>query len=274
MDLTKPLLPEFQAYTDKFGMVQITSDGTQGLTSDNGNLWTAFYTLGLSLKGLMTTDERARLSQVYMNNFKSPGLLVRYPGSPDFEAQDDYCGMLMADSRLSPDFRSMADMVYEYGEDTKHCVEVDPREPVAATRKTNSILFTILSILTLGHIKWNYNPVAQDSFSIYSWLGRRMELIAAIQMTARKAVNPIYWLYWAGVMVSNILSKPQVDNSVADVLHYCNAISCAGYGPLTNLICSAFRRSVKRKFGDAGYMFGWSNQNPNHPIVSLLKGIY
>ena len=273
MNLTQCLIPEFQEYTDQFGMVQIGTNGVSGNTSDNGNLWTAFYILGLYKKGLVTVAEQARLIQVYSNNFKEPGLLTRYPGSPDFEAQDDYCGLLMADSMLIPKLRLFSANVYSYGENTKHCVEVDPREPNPSTLNEDKQIYTVLKILTFNHIKWNYNCVSPNSFSIYSWLGRRMELIAAIQMSARKPVNPFYWLYWAVIMIDNILSKPVQSNSVADMLHYCNAVSCDGYGPLTNLICKWFFNSVKKKFGDVGYMFGWSNGQMNHPLVSFLKGV-
>jgi hypothetical protein len=271
MDIRKPLIPEFESYADQFGMVQLESDGTKGLVSDNGNLWTSFYVLGLKLKGFMTPEESLRLKTVYANNFKVLGLLLRYPTSPDFNAQDDYCGIMMAGKLLGSDF---AKDIYAYGVDAKHCKEVDPREPIVSTNKTNRMLYGILKVLTLNHIKWNYNPVAPDSFSIYSWFGRRMELIAAIQMSAGKPVNLIYWCYWAAVMISNMISKPIVSNSVADVLHYCNAISCENYGFITRLICKAFRKSVHVKFGDAGKMFGWSNQQVNHPLVKFLEGVY
>lgn len=265
--------PEFIPYTDKFGMIQIESDGTQGTVSDNGNLWTAFYVLGLKLKGLMTIDDENCLQQIYLNNFIQPGLLTRYPGCKDFEAQDDLCGILMADSLIASGKSGFSGAIAEYGLDHNPKI-VDPREPNLAIQKQNDLLFGILSFITLDNITWNYNTVSPDSFSIYSWMGRRVELVAAIKMSAGLKCGIIEWCYWAAVMIKNIVSKPKVEDSVADILHYCNAISCAEYGPVTKRICQAFRRSVKKKFGDVGKMFGWSNQQVNHPLVKFLEGVY
>lgn len=269
MNLTQCLIPSIQPNVDQFGMVQ--PDGAD--TSDNGILWTAYYVAGLQLKGLMTDDEKLRLNTVFGNNFIEPGLMQRYPTSPDFEAQDDHCGILMADALMNSG-KLYAESIHSYGSNIQHCLKVDPRESNTSVLKQDKLLYMILNILFLGRIKWNYNPVSPNSFSIYSWLGRRMELCAQIEMTAKKPVNPLYWTYWALVMLSNTFSKPNISNSVADVLHYCSALSCEGYGPLTNLICKMFRRSVHKKFGDIGYMFGWSNQHPDHPLVKFLEGVY
>jgi hypothetical protein len=265
MDLTKPFISAFQTYTDQFGMVQLGSDGTKGTVSDNGNLWTAFYVLGLA-KNLeqIPQVEKVRLEAVYMNNFKTFGLLTRYPGSPDFEAQDDHCGIMMADCLLDPD-RNFTKEIYNYGLISK-VNGVDPREPVAATRKKNWWLYHALNILSLGHIKWNWNPVVPNSLSIYSWLGRRMELIAAIQMSARKSINPFYWLYWAIVMLTT-------SDSVGYVLHYCNAVSCKGYGKLTDWVCKKLVEKMVKTYGNVGNMFGQSNGQVNHPLVSYLSNV-
>lgn len=258
-------LPQFQPYTDQFGMMTINSSGD---TTDNGNLFTAHYALGLVLNNLVTPEEKARINQVYANNFIQPGLSVRYPGSTDFESQDDMFGIMSVDAMFNPG-RPMTNALYQYGKTST--TGVDPREPVVSTQRENFIAYWALKLLTFRD-RWVWNPVTPGKFSIYAWLGRQMHLIATMQMALRTTPNLIFWLYWAITMLQLVVF-PNKSNIDSYTLKVHSAIAVQGYGFFSNLICKAVKYAVKRDWGNFGNTLGAYFNNANHPVVALFSNV-
>lgn len=281
-------LPEFQAYTDKYGMTQI-----DGSTSDNGNLFTAHYAYGLVERKIITDNEKKRILQVYRNNFMEKGLQIRSPHDFRSNAQDDIYGLMSVEAMffLNPKDRLMTKEIYEYGK-TQHATGVDDSskerlrdvpafitkicgwfkvKPEDMTRGwLNRVLYKPLKVLGFGKLRWNWNQEKPRQFEAGQWLGRFPQLIATMQMAQGRWVTPWRWLYWAGSML--MLAKNWDTGMDSYTLRIHSAKACQGYGPLTNLVCWAVRKTVAKRQGDFGTVcakyFG-----PNHPLVKLLTGI-
>ena len=262
MDVSKPILPQFQPYTDKYGMI---TNNNQGLSTGNGNLFTAHYTYGLGPSFRLNEDERQRLLQVYTNNFSQPGLLCRTPAFPgDRQAQDDLFGLMGAEAILSVD-RVMTRSIYEYGKISAK--GIDSTEPFqgAQTRA-----YWAIRILTFGRCRWVWNNVEPGRFDEASWLGRFPALLAVMQMSLGKMVNPLFWLWWASTALYGAWFGNSTDNN-GDCLMLQGAIAAQGYGWLTDKVCNQIHKGIKRKYGSAGGLMAAYFQDPNHPLVNLLK---
>jgi len=249
----------------------MTLDNDKGDVGGNGNLFTAHYVAGLVSKKSMTDNERARILQVYENNFRFPGVLMRAPSKPDDRnAHDDIVGVMSADAQLNPDprYRALTRAVYEHGKNN-YCDGIDKTDTDRISQ--NTTVFKILKVLFLGKVRWTWNNVVPNKFHVSSWLQRRMEVMATMQMSLRERVNVIYWLYWAIVMYG--WARAEKDNREDDdILRYHLAVASQGYGWLTNKICAKVRKKIV-KDGGLGYILGDYFQKPNHPLVKLLKDI-
>jgi hypothetical protein len=264
-------LPEFQEWTDKHGMMQ---DNDQGNTTGNGNLFTAHYVFGLEANGKLTDNERDRLNRVYLNNFRVPGLLMRDPSNGNgWQAHDDIVGMFAADAIINGPHRFLTKLVYDYGKKVQ-LDGTDETEPAEDYREKNRKIYKILNIVTFGRVRWVWNNQNPTKFHAASWLQRRMEMMATMQMSLRKWVNPVYWLVWAVTML--MLPIGWVNREYRDgyTLRFHSAIACEGYGPITNWICRRVRKAVARDYGDFGGLLSAYFGKPHHPIVALCKDKY
>ena len=264
-------LPQFQNWTDEPGMM---TDNDSGNSTGNGNLFMAHYVFGLYVNNMLIASEKARITQVYLNNMREPGLLNRLPGANDWrQAHDDMIGLMGADALMNPNRadRALTRMVYQYGKSVK-TIGIDLTETSPQKVKQNTWGYRILKVLGLGNIKWVWNNVKPGLFDGSSWLGRRMEVIATMQMSVNKwLVNPIYYLYWAVSML--LLVYAPGDKSYRDgyTLRFHSALACEGFGPITNWICKKVRTAVARDYQDFGNLLGMYFAKPQHPIVAFCK---
>lgn len=255
------LLPEFQDWTDKYGM---TADNDQQDSSDNGTLFTAHYAYGLSLRGELD-KEKDRLTQVFQNNFVEPGLLCRTPSFPgDYQAQDDMIGLMGAEALMYPDpkDRQMTKAMYEYG-------KVDCSGLSSDATPQDSLVYTWIQKLT-GHTKWVWNNRESRKFRAGNWLGRFPNLMATMQMSLGESVNPFFWLWWAATMLQ-IVYMPNKGNQDGYTLRFHSALACEDYGPITEWICGKVKQAVVRDFGGLGSLLAAYFGKPNHPLVKLCN---
>lgn len=260
-------LPEFQDWTDQYGMIQ---DNPSGNSTGNGNLFTAHYVYGIVAKKLISDQEKARIIQVFLNNFIQSGLLCRVPSFPgDREAQDDIIGVMGAEALMCPNVedRKLTKALYEYGKISANGIDETDKS------SKQSISYWAIRMLTLGRCRWVWNNISPGKFNIFSWLGRFPNLMATMQMSQRKLVNPFFWFYWAVTMLW--LGFGFADKTYRDgyTLRMHSALACQGYGPVTNWICSRIGKAIQRDYGDVGGLISAYFNNPNHPLVQLLKGI-
>jgi hypothetical protein len=263
MDIAIPLLTQFKPYADKYGMI---TNNNQGLSTDNGNLFTAHYVYGLVSTNQTNDEEKQRILQVYKNNFLQPGILCRTPQFPgNRQAQDDMYGLMGIEALLSPNDRSMTASIYEYG--AKSASQIDSTEPFFGAQKR---AYWAIRILTLGRCRWVWNNIEPGKFDEASWLGRFPAFLAVMQMSLRKFVNPFNWIWWCASSLNSAWYGDNSDNN-GDCLILQGALAAQGYGPLTNWVCGQIHKGIARKYGSAGGLMESYFNDPNHPLVALLS---
>lgn len=258
------LLPEFQHWTDEFGMIIDTYDG---MSSGNGILFTCHYIWGLKEKGLLNDQERQRLIQVLRNNFIQPGLMTRGPAKlGDYEAYDDYIGIMGIDAMLGSNF---VQEIYQYGKDVRcddYDLTDDPKKGAL-----NKMIFSALNFFKFGRVNWVWNNKNPGKFNTPSWFGYRPDVTGTLIMARKKLINPIHWIYWAIYMLSLGLVKKDSHDAYILRTHMANA--CSGYGWLTEKICKYVHNKVKNDYIDFGKLLGAYFNKPEHPLVQLLYGV-
>jgi hypothetical protein len=270
-------LPQFQDWTDENGMM---TDNDQGWSTGNGMLFMAHYAFGLHATGQLTQDEMDRIIAVYKNCQREPGLYNRLPGANGwYQAHDDLIGLMGAESLIRPNRkdRVLTQEILDYGRKTP-ITGIDPTEPDPKKIKMMKWMYPTLKALSylnpfsFGKIRYVWNNVNPGTFQPSSWLGRRMEVIATMQMASGRFVNPIYWTYWAVNMLRVAAFKDKDHDGYT--LRFHSALACEGYGPVTSWICRQVRKAVARDFGDLGQLLGRYFVKMHHPIVALCYGKY
>lgn len=271
--------PQFQDWTDANGMM---TDNPNGNSTGNGMLFMAHYCFALHANGLLTDDEKHRIEAVYRLVQREPGLYNRLPGANDwYQAHDDLVGLMGAEALIHPDRkdRVLTKELYNYGISTD-IYAADMSDSNQTKDKWNAILFPFFKMASyLNPIHWGkicyvWNNVRPGKFHTNSWLGRRMEVIATMQMASGSAVNPIYWLYWAVSMLSLVYGKKNPLYQDGYTLRFHSALACEGSGFITNWICKKIREEVLKTYGGFGEMLLSYFNQPSHPIVVLGAGKY
>lgn len=262
---------DYKVYKDKFGLNQnVTDNGDEYGVSGNGLLYTTGYILALVDNNALNRDEVIRLLNVYQS-CQVPGESGLYHRTPtkvkDYNSLDDIFGVLLASKYL--DDGLMAKFIYSRGQMIVN--EVDESEgldhPVV---KLSNKVFPLLKLLTLNKVKWNYNNVNPTKFRMNTWLGRRFDVVAVIQMAANKPVNFFYWIYWAITMLM-IYTQDRKSNHNAFILRYTAARAVEGYGFMTNLVIKLFKKRFIKIWNSLGEVKAAYYNNPEHPDSIYLK---
>lgn len=269
--INKVQLPEFQDWTDKFGLMQ---DNSNQSTTGNGVLFTAHYVYGLCINNILSPEERGRLLQVLSSCVKPEGILMRSPDNGGgYQAHDDLVGLMASEALMCPDKkdRKITKKIYEYGKTAK-IKGKDPTEPDPKKISIHRWLYPLLKILGVGKIWYVWNNVNPGTFHVSSWLQRRMEVVATMQMQQNRwYVNPFYWTYWLISMLSLVV-KPNKEYRDGYTLRFHSALACQGFGPITNWVCKKVRRAIVRDFGGFGQVLdAYFGNSKAHPIGKLCK---
>lgn len=265
--VNKVLLPDFQPWTDSWGLMQ---DNDQGGTTGNGVLFTAHYVYGLYLNDLITSSEKDRLLKVLESCMLPEGILMRTPDNAiSWQAHDDYCGFLGAEAMLRPrGDRLLTEKLYEYGT-TADILGPDFEENNPKNTKLNKIAYYALKIIGLGKIKYAWNNIRPGRLHVATWLGRRIEMIATMKMSIDKFVNPIAWLYWAYFMLQGYISGFDKISQDGYTTRLHMAKAAQGYGTLTDWVCYLYLKQLKTHYGSLGAVLSDYFGKPHHPIVKL-----
>lgn len=261
------LLPEFQPFTDQYGLI---TDSSQGEPSGNGILFTGHYAVGLVEKNLINDNEKERLLAVFESCQRLPGLFMRSPvGQTNYQAHDDLLGLMGAESKLIPAKRDrkLSQSVFNYGMFVK-CEQVDSSEQDASKQSQNKLAFSLLKMIP-NSLKWLFNTKNPGTFHVNAWLGLRREVIATMAMASGNTVSAFDWLYWAISMM--LLKDSSSNNAYILSMHSCWAVE--GYGPLTDWVVARVQQRTKERYGDFGKLLGTYYQNPQHPLIKLLDGV-
>jgi len=184
------IIDEFALYRDKYGLTGLSTDGTQGHTSQNGTLFTMQYLICLkdNVSSNLFHQEVERLKDVYKSCEASPGLSRRHPDSDEYDSMDNQSAILTF-SALYDDGRYAKDMV-KYGEDTR-CEELDLSEKSEETQKWYKWARVFNFFRAPNHC-WNVKHPGK--FNIRAWWGRSPSLLGLSRMAAGKFCNPFLWL--------------------------------------------------------------------------------
>lgn len=268
------LLPEFQDWTDKYGLTQ---DNAQQGTTGNGVLFTAHYVYGLVANGLMTDEEKSRLLSVFDSCVQPAGILMRTPDNGGgYQAHDDLVGLMSAEALMVPNKadRKITKKIYDYGK-SANAHGIDPTEPDPKKIAMHKWAYPLLKVLGLGKIWYNWNNVNPGTFHVSAWLQRRAEVIATMQMQQNRFyVNPVYWLWWAITMMSLVM-KPNTEYRDGYTLRFHSALVCESFGPITAWICRKVRKVMVRDFGGFGQVLdAYFTPSKGHPLAQLCKDKY
>ena len=256
-------LPQFQTYTDQYGMV---TNNNQGNSTDNGNLYTAHYVYGLFATNQINDQEKQRILTVYSNNFSQKGVLCRTPNFPgNREAQDDMYGLMSAEALISPDHRVLTRSIYNFGKIPAQ--GIDSTEPFQGAQTR---VYWLIKILCFGRAKWVWDNIEPGKFDEASWLGRFPAFLAVMQMSLKEEVNPFFWLWWMATSLWSAWFGTQSGNN-GDCLMLHGAVAAKGYGKLSDWVCSQIHKGITRKYGNAGQLMSVYFQDPSHPLVALLS---
>ena len=270
-------LPQFQDWTDENGMM---TDNNQGYSTGNGMLFMAHYAFALHANGLLGGDEITRMIAVYKTCQREPGLYNRLPGANNwYQAHDDLIGLMGAEAVMCPNHadRLLTKELYNYGQNTD-IYAADTSDSNLTKTKWNKILFGVFKGLSLlnpfgfGKIKYVWNNVRPGKFHTNSWLGRRMEVIATMQMASGSFVNPIFWTYWCASMLLLVYGKKNPSYQDGYTLRFHSAVACQGRGIVTDWICKKVREEILKTYGGFGEMLLSYFNQPTHPIVVLGAG--
>lgn len=204
------LREEIKAFTDADGLVApgpVNPGDTR--TSDNGVMFTSEYYVLLALRGelepLDVSDWRSRTLQC----FKEPGLLCRNPvkyGVASQEGPDDYYGVIAASSIMDP---TIAQAILAYGKAREYTLD-----PIFdyVQEKTGDVLWLRLLRKVLGGIKvrYNFNNMGED-LTPESWMGRQLQLVAAMHFAANKKCPLLLRIFTALVIATSCINAPTSD---------------------------------------------------------------
>ncbi len=262
-------ISDFQPYTDRFGMIQDKTDGAIGVTSGNGNLYTAHYILAASDNSFLDKLTKERLIRMYSANEREPGLMMRAPDNRNgHNAHDDLIGCASA-SRLIDDGK-LAKRIFDYG-NTTFPNKVDESEgPDHKKTVLNRKLFPILCTLFKGQIKWCWNNIRPKEFHVTSWLFRRSDVIAVLELVAYKKTSVFRYLFLT-IMMGTILFQNKDTDHNAFILRYHMARAIDGINWYSSLLAGIVRNKVNKEWGSIGNVIGAYYQNEEHPAVKWLK---
>lgn len=260
---------DFALYTDRFKMIQDKSDGQMGLTSGNGNLYTAHYILAALDNGYLDNKTKSLLKSVYASNERESGLMMRAPDNRNgHNAHDDLIGCATA-SRFIDD-GELARRIINYGR-IKYPSKVDTSEgPNHKKTKLNKRLYPIVWALSLGKIKWNWNNINPQTFHVSSWLFRRSDVIATLELVAYGKTSFFRMLYLI-VMLGFVIFENENSNHNSFILRYQMARAIEGKGPVCNFLSRLVRNRMVKYYGNFGNLIGAYFVNNAHPLYKWLQ---
>lgn len=182
----KPIIADFIPYRDKYGLQQIMSQDGQGITTQNGTLFTVQYVIclynalkenGLHEDASDLIDEINRVKEVFRSCEVSPGLSIRYPNDKEFDSMDNNSALLVFsamfdDGRYAKDMRNLGLNVKCVGYDTTQDSE------------NNKKYYPLAKLFSFGSPKNYWNNNTSELFCFFGWYGRSPGFMGLIDLCA------------------------------------------------------------------------------------------
>lgn len=257
------IIEDFKIYRDKFGLTGLSTNGTQGDTSQNGALFTMEYIIHLindpNVSNIDKWAELNRLRDVYDSLEVLPGVSVRYPGDKEFESMDN-AGAIFTFSGLHDDGR-FSERAYKHGKSTR----ADGIDEIQDADKNKKFypLAKIMSGFRAPRFFWNNNNPTK--FCFQGWHGRSPAYRAFMKLTAGRFVGP-----WGQFMIfiGQFLGlTTNTGDSDARKLAYVNWQFLKKHNFVWALLyriwCSILMSQYANGMKD---VYGMYYRDPNHPI--------
>lgn len=182
------LIDEFRKYQDEHGLTSAYTNGTSGLPTQNGALFTIEYLLCLMADDETPQEEKIaeleRIKKVLRSLEKYPGVSARKPGDEEFDSMDN-AGALATFAGLFDD-GGFSKRCYDHGANTR-ATGIDVTQDVEMSRRYIA-LAQALSGFQPPRFFWNVSH--PDKWCFAGWHGRSPAHLAFLKMTAGRFVGP------------------------------------------------------------------------------------
>lgn len=168
---------DYKLYMDKYGLVHPWTHQT----SENGLFYTGQYIAALDRHDCLTYEDKKSLEATYRSCERYPGLLMRDPNHFTLQqGPDDHYATLYADYMLKYGF---AKRFLDYGR------MYTPKGLAPDSGFWTKAVYSILSCFGLRKVKYVYNNVDPETFSLKAFMGRFPALIATAKFVAGEKLS-------------------------------------------------------------------------------------
>lgn len=232
---TNKILSDFDLYVDEFGLTQDKTDGSRGITSGNGILYTAEHMVCLRLLlGEIPERHARRARKAVLSCEKRYGLLWRAPDKDDQTGPDDYYGAIVLDHYLNTGF---SERFLDYGRNHH----------------------------------WHYvNDLNRGKYwSGFFFFHGPMYAIARLVAENERVPAWLFW-WWRMSLCMNQRDVESPDNN-AYCLTWVHSMMAAEYGGKWFDAVTEWKMAYFDKGITPGEMFGRYFQNDDHPLARWLR---
>lgn len=224
-------IKDFNPFIDKYGLV--TPDGKP---CGNGIRYTAECVVAAFDNKVLDSTMKMGIFDCITDCQLSPGLFKRHPEHTDQEGPDDYIGLGTISHFLG--YKNIARSILKYGRTHKY----------------------------FGVLKYVYNNVDPNKFSMSAWLGRMPQLICHLQFAAGEDPSLFKKIWWCG-SVLNSLRVPSTDQDAFALTWHLVRVA-EGKSKLCDFIINIWRKRQKHNISEI--LSDYFN-NQFHPLVKWLK---
>ena len=257
---------DFAAFTDAHGLLQ----PAPGSTGGNGLRYTSEKIHALKARGILSEDDCWAYANVVLSCEKEPGLLSRAPGHPDQEGPDDIVATISGSCAAGLPF--IAREILQYGERSRASLGLILR---CFFKRKGGLTFwrnALCWVMTPIKVRYVYkNGDGPDDWD-QAWLGRQVQVIAALKCAAGKEPTFFECLWWAGAVW--LARKADPKDQDAWVLTWHLVRSKRPESLLCDWAASAWIKKYRSVHPEGlGKILGDYFQNANHPLARYLAGL-
>lgn len=253
----------FLEYRDKYGFNQTKSDGSWGVTSQNGALFTLEYLIAFSssLGGHYGTveSEIARIRELFLNIEVLPGITLREPGSTEFDSMDNAVAHLTFSALY--DNGAFAKRMLAHGKTVK-AVDSDLSQDGVRNEK----FYPIVNLLNLFRgPRYYWNNQSPQLFCFTGWFGRSPGFMAYLKLCAGK---PLY-IGWLWILIGQFIgSFSDTSDTDATKLPYILWQLLKDKNYFWRMAYKLWCWKLMRKYPNGMQDVYARYYDPNHPIVT------
>lgn len=253
-------MDEWLKYRDCFGLNQNKTDGTQGITSQNGVLFTVEYALATN----PSLVESFRINEVFRNCEVLSGLLRRYPNSTEYDSMDNNTAALIFSALYGN--RGFAKRMREHGRDVTCDGPDQTRDAVE-----NKYWYALVELLCFGLVRNYWNNTRPSEFCFFGWYGRSPGFMGLLDICATGNSTVFRKL---SLLIGQLITAYKADSRDLDgwKLSHLNWYILTQRGGIWELAFKWWNKRLLQTFpGGISDVYAVYYQDVNHPIVKATK---